>query len=102
MDISPLIADLNKYQEELISSIQIAIGFNELHKADRYVAHDMAEIKGEQHSSDSFQKVANLYNLPREEVVKNIRTFTNKGFKTLLLGDPKLIKDIEFDPIKVR
>jgi hypothetical protein len=102
VDINPLIADLNKYQEELIASIQISIGFNELHKADRYVAHDMAEIKGEQHSSDPFQQVANLYNLPREEVVKNIRTVTNKGFKTLLPGDPKLIKDIEFDPIKVQ
>ncbi len=66
--------EMDGNQEELIASIQIAIGFNELHKADRYVAHDMAEIKGEQHSSDPFQQVANLYNLPREEVVKNIRT----------------------------
>jgi hypothetical protein len=97
MDINPLIADLNKYKEELIASIQIAIGFNESHKADRYVAHDMAEIKGEQLSNDPFQQVANVYNLPREEVVKNIRTFTNKEFKRLLPGDPKLIKDIEFD-----
>jgi hypothetical protein len=63
------------------------------------VAHDMAEIKGEQHSNDPFQQVANLYNLPREEVLKNIRTFTNKEFKTLLPGDPKLVKDIEFDSI---
>ena len=99
MDINPLIADMNKYKEELIASIQIAIGFNELHKADRYVAHDMAEIKGEQHSNDPFQQVANLYNLPREEVLTNIRTFTNREFKTLLAGDPKLIKDIEFDSI---
>jgi len=35
MDINPLITDLNKYKEELIDSIHIAIGFNELHKADR-------------------------------------------------------------------
>lgn len=35
MDINPLIADLNRYKEELIDSIQIAIGFNELNKADR-------------------------------------------------------------------
>ena len=97
MDINPLIADLNKYKEELIASIEIAIGLNELHKADRYVAHDMAEIRGEQHSRDPFQQVANLYNLPREEVVKSIRTFTNKEVKILLPGDPKLIKDIEFD-----
>ena len=99
MDINPLITDLNKYKEELIDSIHIAIGFNELHKADRYVAHDIADIKGEQHSNDPFQQVANLYNLPREEVVKNIRAFTNKEFKTILSGDPKLIKDIEFDSI---
>jgi hypothetical protein len=102
MDINPLIPDLNKYKEELIDSIQIAIGFNELHKADRYVAHDIIGIKGEQYSSDPFQQVANFYNLPREEVVKNIRTFTNKGFKTFLPGDPKLIKDIEFDSVEAQ
>jgi hypothetical protein len=97
MDINPLIADLNKYKEELIDSILIAIGLNELHRADRYVAHDMADIKGEKYSDDPFQQVANLYNLPREEVVKNIRTFTNKEYKTLWPGDLKLIIDIEFD-----
>jgi hypothetical protein len=47
-------------------------------------------------SSDPFQQVANLYNLPREEVLENIRTFTNKEVKTLMPGDPKLIKDIKF------
>ena len=98
MDINPLIADLNKYKDELIDSIKIAIGFNELQNADRYVAHDMAEIKGQLHSSDPFQQVANLYNLPREEVLENIRTFTNKEVKTLMPGDPKLIKDIKFKP----
>ena len=97
MDINPLIADLKKYKEELNDSIQIALGFNELHKADRYVAHDIAEIKGEQHSDDPFQQVANLYNLPIEEVVKNIRTFTNDEFKIFFPGDPRLIKNIEFD-----
>ena len=97
MDINPLITDLNKYKEELIDSILIAIGLNEFHRADRYVAHDMADIKGEKYSDDPFQQVANLYNLPREEVVKNIRTFTNKEYKTLWPGDLKLIKDIEFD-----
>ena len=98
MDINPLIADLNKYKDELIDSIEIAIEFNELQNADRYVAHDMAEIKGELHLNDPFQQVANLYNLPREEVLENIRTFTNKEFKTRMPGDPKLIKDIEFKP----
>lgn len=29
MDINPLIADLNKYKEALIASIQIAIGFED-------------------------------------------------------------------------
>ena len=86
MDINPLIADLIKYQDELLESIQISIWFNELHKADRYVAHDIAEIKGEQYSTDPFQQVANLYNLPREEVVENIRTFTTKGFKIFFSG----------------
>ena len=98
MDINPLIADLNKYKDELIDSIKIAIEFNELQNADRYVAHDMAEIKGQLHSSDPFQQVANLYNLPREEVLENIRTFTNKEVKTMMPGDPKLIKDIKFKP----
>ena len=79
MDINPLIADLNKFKEELIDSIQIAIGLNELHNADRFVAHDIEEIKGELHSSDPFQQVAILYNLPREEVVENIRQFTNRA-----------------------
>jgi len=97
MDINPLITDLNKYKKELIDSIKIALGFKDLRKADRYVAHDIAEIKGETHSSDPFQQVANLYGLPREEVAENIKQFTNKGFKTLLPGDPKHIKDIEFD-----
>jgi len=72
MDINPLIVDLNKFKEELIGSIQIAIGLKELHNADRFVAHDIAEIKGESHSSDPFQQVAILYNLPRDEVVENI------------------------------
>jgi|WetSurSiteA1Bulk_404760.scaffolds.fasta_scaffold717680_1 hypothetical protein len=40
MDINPIIAVMKKYKEELIDSIQIVVGFNELHKADRYVAHD--------------------------------------------------------------
>lgn len=96
MDINPLIADLNKFKEELIDSIQIAIGLNELHNADRFVAHDIAEIKGELYSSDPFQQVANLYNLPREEVVENIRQFTNKEYKINFLGNLAQYKDIEF------
>ena len=96
MDINPLIADLNKFEEELIDSIQIAIGLNELHNADRFVAHDIEEIKGELHSSDPFQQVAILYNLPREEVVENIRQFTNKEYKINFLGNLAQYKDIEF------
>ena len=96
MDINPLIADLKKYEDELEDSISIAIGFNELELADRYVANDIAEIKGELHSDKPFQQVANLYKLPLEEVIQNIRDFTNKGFKKTLLGDPSSIKDIEF------
>ncbi len=97
MDINPLIADLNKYKEELIDSIHIAIGLNELRKADRYIAHDIAEIKGEKHKSDPFQQVANIYNLPRQEVVEDIRKFTNRSYKTFLPVDPKFIKNLEFD-----
>ena len=41
MDINPLIADLKKYEDELEDSISIAIGFNELELADRYVANDI-------------------------------------------------------------
>ena len=102
MDINPLIADLNKFKVELIASIQIAVAFNKVHLADRYVARDIAEIKGEQqNTNDPFLQLAKLYHLPREEVVKNIRTFTNKGYKIFLIRDPKPIKDIEFDPIRV-
>lgn len=96
MDINPLIADLRKYEEELEDSIFIAIGFNELELADRYVANGIAEIKGEQHSDTPFKQVAKLYKLPLEEVIQNIRDFTNKGFKKTMLGDPSSIKDIEF------
>ncbi len=97
MDINPLIADLSKYKEELIDSIQIAMGLKELSKADRYVAHDIAEIKGEKFSNDPFQQVANIYNLPRPEVVKNIRKFANREYKTFFPGDPEFVKDLEFD-----
>lgn len=96
MDINPLIADLKKYEEELEDSISIAIGFNELELADRYVAHDIAEVRGELHSSTPFKQVANLYKLPIEEVIQNIRDFTKKRFKKMLIGDPSSIKDIEF------
>ena len=97
MDINPLIADLKKYKEKLIDSIEIAIGFNELRKADRYVAHSITEIKGEKQSSDPFLQIANIYNLSRPEVINNIRGFTNREYKTFLPGDPKFIKDLEFD-----
>jgi hypothetical protein len=34
MDINPLIADLNKHDDELIDSIMFAIEYNELNLAD--------------------------------------------------------------------
>jgi len=78
----------------------IAIGFNELHMADRHVARDIVEIKGEKHTSDPFKQLAKLYNLPLDEVVMNIRKFTNKQYKTdFLFGNTKLYGDIKFDPL---
>ncbi|MCI5165300.1 MAG: hypothetical protein D3903_04235 [Candidatus Electrothrix sp. GM3_4] len=68
MDINPLIADLNKYRDELALSISIAFDLHELEKSDVYIANDIAEIKGESVSSDPFQQVGDLYNLPRKEV----------------------------------
>jgi len=96
MDINPLIADLNRHKEELIESIEIAMGLNELKISDEYVARDIAEIMGEEYSSQPFQQVACLYGLPLEEVVRNIRDFTNKEYKSLMIGDPKYVNDIEF------
>jgi hypothetical protein len=96
MDINPLIADLNRHKEELIESVVIAMGFNELKISDEYVARDIAEILGEKSSSHPFQQVACMYRLPLEEVVRNIREFTNKEYKSLMIGDPKYVNDIEF------
>jgi len=45
MDINPLIADLNKYKDELELSVEIAIGLGETAESDVYVAHDLIEIK---------------------------------------------------------
>ena len=101
MDINPLIVDLKKYEDELIDNIQIASGFGELDLADRYVANGIAEIKGEKHSNTSFHQVAELYNLPLDEVIQNIRDFTNKGYKSVQYGDPSYFKDIKFQPIIV-
>lgn len=86
MDINPLIADLNKYKEELLDIIEIAIGFNELNKSDEYVASGIAEIKVGKNSKNPFKQVASLYSLPLEEVVSNIRAFTNKAYKTEIMG----------------
>ena len=97
MDINPLIADLNKYRDELIDNISIAMGLHELNKADVYMANDIAEIKGESVSSDPFQQVGDLYNLPRKEVVQNIRKFTNKCYKDEFRIGSLKPKDIEFD-----
>jgi len=97
MEITPLIADLNKYKEELAGSIEAAMWFNELKMSDEYVAHDLAEIKGLNHSDQPFQQVANLYRLSVEEVVRNIRDFTNKTYKHFIWSDLELMKDKEFD-----
>ena len=97
MDINPLIADLNKYRDELALSISIAFDLHELNKADVYMANDIAEIKGESVSSDPFQQVGDLYNLPRKEVVQNIRKFTNKCYKDEFRIGSLEPKDIEFD-----
>ena len=85
MDINPLIIDLKKYEDQLIDSIQIASGFGELKLADR-------------HSSTPFHQVAELYNLPLDEVIRNIRNFTNKGYKSVQYGDPAYFRGIEFQP----
>lgn len=96
MDINPLIVDLNRYKDELADSIEIAIGFKELNKADGYVAHGIAEIKGKTHSDQPFQQVADMYNLPVEEVVANIRDFANKTYKNVIWNGLDGINDIEF------
>ncbi len=100
MDINPLIIDLKKYADELEDTIMIAMGFKELELSDRYIANMIAEIKGEDHSETPFQQVAELYSLPFDEVVKNIRDFINKAYKEeLMFGDPVYIKDVKFRPL---
>jgi GTPase involved in cell partitioning and DNA repair len=97
MDINPLIVDMKKYKEELIDSISIAVGFNELDIADEYVAHDIAEIKGLLHSNQPFQQISDLYGLPIEEVIENIQSFTNKEYKNNFhVVESKHVKDISF------
>jgi hypothetical protein len=96
MDINPLISDLIKYKDELIDTIDNAIYYKELKKSDEYVCHSIAEIKGEYHSDTPFQQVADLYRLPLEEVVKNIRDFTNKTYKTEIM-EGFINTDIDFD-----
>jgi hypothetical protein len=97
MDINPLISDLKKYKEELLDTIEIAMGFDELNKADVHIAHAIAEINGEVDSSRPFHQVADIYNLPLQEVVSNIRDFTNKGYKSFLIFDPQDVPDIDFE-----
>jgi len=101
MDINPLIVDLLKYEDELIDSIQVASGLGKLDLAVRFVANGIAEIKGENHSDTPFHQVAELYSLPVDEVIQNIRDFTNKGYKSVQYGDPAYFKDIKFQPIIV-
>ena len=97
MDINPLIADLKKYKEELLDTIEIAMGFNELNQADIYIAKCIIEIHGELDYTHPFSRVANIYNIPINEVIKNIRYFTNKGYKSFLIFEPHDIPDIEFE-----
>lgn len=97
MDINPLISDLNKYKDELFDCIEIAIGFNELTRADQYIARGIAEIKGESHSETPFQQVAKLYKLPLVEVVCNIRDFANKAYKSEFMSFLDNVKDIDFE-----
>lgn len=85
----------------MIDSIQIASGFGELDLADRYVASGIAEIRGENHSDTPFHQVAELYSLPVDEVIQNIRDFTNKGYKCVQYGDPVYFKDIKFQSVIV-
>ena len=85
MDINPLNVDLIKYKEELLDQIENAMHYNELKIADEYIARGIAEIKTGKVSDNPFQQVANLYALPLEEVVSNIRDFTNKAYKTDIL-----------------
>ncbi len=100
MDINPLIVDLKEYGDELEDSIMIAIGLKELELADRHIANAIAEIKGENYSETPFHQVSELYNLPVDEVVKNIRDFVNKRYKNeLIFGTSASIRDIEFQPL---
>lgn len=97
MDINPLISDLKKYKEELLDTIEIAMGFGELNKADVHIAQAIVDIHGEPDSTRPFHRVADIYNLPLQEVVTNIRDFTNKGYKSFLIFDPQDVPDIDFE-----
>lgn len=58
---------------------------------------DIAEIKGLLHSNKPFQHVSDLYGLPVEKVIKNIRSFTNKEYKNNFhVVESKYVKDISF------
>ncbi len=97
MDINALILDLHNHKEELSASIEIAFGLGELHKADRYVAHEILEIKGLRFSDDPFQQLAVYYSLPMDEVILNVRKFTNKQYKILVPADSEQVDGIEFE-----
>lgn len=96
MDINPLVADLYKYKEELVDSLEISIGFKELTRSDWHIASGLAEIKGESFSESPLQQIAALYNLPLEVVTKNIRDFVRKMYRKEIWGDMFPEADIEF------
>ena len=95
MDINPLIVELNKYEEELEDSIDIALGLGELTESDIHVAHDLLEIKGKAMAENPFQEIAVLYDIPIDEVIRNIRHFINKIIQSRFEGI-MVIDDIKF------
>ncbi len=97
MDINQLMLDLIKFKEDLSDSMLIAIGLNELNKTDLHVAHDIVDINGESYSNDPFQQIANLYKMPRNEVIEIIRDFTNEEYNISFLGNKAQYFKIEFE-----
>ncbi len=98
MNTNPLRADIYKYREELALSVSIAVEAHELEKSDIYLANKIAEIKGDETTAtDPFQQLADLYNLPREEIVQDIRKYANACYKNKFRTGNLEPNDIEFD-----